>query len=167
MKNVFYYPAIEASTIPQPRNTVSSDAGKSHEAVAPTFRQILLHVVSFELRCWLLPDQQQKASSWVSTLLNGYSVHAHHALVMELVIHKQYRKHVTLKCSMIFRKIHLLFAKNHSSLFFSLLLSRIQKLIIKLQLMQHLCTPNLAQCPQSRLQFSSTPHQVEDFRKDY
>lgn len=28
----------------------SSDAGKSHEAAATTFRQILLHVVSLELK---------------------------------------------------------------------------------------------------------------------
>lgn len=71
----FCYLAIEATTIPQPSN----DAGKSHEAAVSTFRQILLHVMSFELRCWLLPDQLQKANSQVSTLLHDYNVHACHA----------------------------------------------------------------------------------------
>lgn len=83
-----------------------------HKASVPTLRQILLHMVSFELRCWLLLDQLQKPKSWVSTLLSDYSIHAWHALVMEFVIRKQHRNHATLKCSIVFREIHLLFAKN-------------------------------------------------------
>lgn len=77
MKTIFLLRCNQGNTIPQP----SSDAGKSHEAAVPTFRQILLHVMSFELRCWLFSDQLQEPNSQVSTLLHDHSVHACHTLV--------------------------------------------------------------------------------------
>lgn len=46
MKTVFLLPCNQGNNY----TTASCDGDESHEAAAPTFRQILLHVVSLELK---------------------------------------------------------------------------------------------------------------------